>query len=493
MRNYFFAAVITAFLIASYALYADDLMELPTPSGGFSISGINENTAEINVAPDLDVNVLPPLEPEPMLVFDRSLRQNKMPLPERLIAAAQDRKRDIVLPSIDGLDHELTLHFIELYTKPQGLKWLSGVLKDGEPYLDFIRQEIAVRGMPPELLYLPVIESGFKATARSSSGAAGFWQFMRNSIKPYMVIDDWVDERLDFWKATHAALSKLQNNFKDYDDWALALAAYNSGSGAINSLLKQTGIHDYWKLADQKKLKRESIYYVPKLIAIYYIASNPRKFGLNISQAPTEHSWSRLSINKQINLSMLAEYAGIDYAELSKANSELKHNLTPPNEYLLKVKTEQIDAVQSVLNSDDIKLLKYYTYTIKPGDTLSALSVHYGVGVDQILAQNPGVRANALKLGASLIIPAYKEVGPYVFAKQNPPSAPQAPESTTAPLQNYTYLGEWVVAKGDTLWSIARAHNVSTDILAAANNININSTLSIGQKLKIPTVNKGHL
>jgi membrane-bound lytic murein transglycosylase D len=446
--------------------------------------------------------------------YDRALRQKKTLLPPRLAQQQLDRQRGEVLPTIAGLDKELTQYFVERYSNPAGLKWLVETLNKGAPYLAFIREEIAARDMPPELLYLPVIESGFVAKARSSSGAAGFWQFMKNSIKPYMTINEWVDERLDFWRATHAALSKLQNNYNDYDDWALALAAYNSGSGAISKTLKQTGVHDYWLLADKKKLKSESIYYVPKLIAIYYIVSNPRKFGLDILTPADEHRWTRVPIDKQINLSMLADYAGLDSDELRLANVDLTHNLTPPNGYLLKVKHEQAAAVKEVLARDDLALLKYYTHTIKSGDTLSAIALHFGVSVEQIEKQNPGLRARYLKIGEVIAIPALKDVGPYTgsnlataeekggapplggtgFPQDGMPPLPPTPPSGALPRnapvdQNNTrssWTSVWIVQKGDTLWSIARAHGIKPDLLASENGIAMNATMSIGQKLLVP-------
>ncbi|GMO47765.1 MAG: hypothetical protein Ta2G_03360 [Termitinemataceae bacterium] len=346
----------------------------------------------------------------------RHLRMRFEELPPRILQQRLDRERSTVQPTIPGLMEAQTQRFIERYSKPAGLKWLAEVLRSGAPYMAFIRSEIEARGMPPELLYLPVIESGFEAKAKSSSGAAGFWQFMSNSIKPYMVIDNWVDERLDFWKSTHGALSKLQSNYNDYNDWALALAAYNSGSGAINRVIKETGIHDYWQLAYSKKLKTESIYYVPKLIAIYYIASNPRQFGLPILEPANEYNWSRVYVDKQINLLLLAEFAGIDQNELMKANSEIKHYLTPPGGHLLKVRSEYVDAVQAVLDNADLQLLKSdtplanaagwnSTWVVQKGDTLWSISRYYNITVADLAAIN-GIEMNAiLSIGQKIKVP----------------------------------------------------------------------------------------
>jgi membrane-bound lytic murein transglycosylase D len=398
--------------------------------------------------------------------FHRPLRRQETPIPERISRQQSDRQRSAAIPTISGIDHALTEDFIKRYTTYSGLKWLAEVMKNAEPYLAFVRNEIELRGLPPELLYLPVIESGYNSAARSKSGAVGLWQFMRNSIRPYMVISDYHDERMDFWKSTHGALSKLEENYTAYDDWALALAAYNSGGGAITRLLERTGIRDYWVLAETKQLKYESIYYVPKLIAVYYIVSNPRKFGLNISWKPTQVEWTRLTVERQADLRLLSEHAGIDTDELLKMNRDMYGQVTPPGGYMLKVRTTDAEAVKAVLDNTDISLIKYHYHRIANGDTLSAMAVRYGVTVNQIMSENPGTNPKALRIGMTLRIPT---VGSGV-------QAPPKVESTR----------EWVVQKGDTLWSIARRHGVNTEALARTNGMSLSETLSVGRQLKIP-------
>ncbi|GHV19507.1 lytic transglycosylase [Spirochaetia bacterium] len=412
--------------------------------------------------------------------FERALRQKNTWLPQRLVDERKTRDFDDVMPTMEGLNHPLTQSFVERYSKKSGLLWIESVMKNAAPYLSFIRDEIALRGMPPELLYLPVIESGFVPTAKSSSGAAGLWQFMKNSIRPYMSITDYVDERLDFWTSTNAALSKLQENYKQYDDWALSLAAYNSGAGAINGVLKKTGVNDYWVLAEKKILKTESVYYVPKLIAVYYIISNPRKFGLGISW-PTEQSgnWVRIPVEKQININLLAEHAGLDKDGLSKANSELLYKVTPATPHFLKVRESQAEAVREVLARDDIKLLTHQIHIIQPGDTLSGLGVRYGVTVEQILSQNPGVEPQFLKLGERLVIPALRGTPPVQTT-----AAPPVP--TAALPDTGAYGGVHIVQKGDTLWSIARAAGIKPETLAVENGIGMETVLKIGRRLKVP-------
>ncbi|MDR1363801.1 MAG: LysM peptidoglycan-binding domain-containing protein [Spirochaetaceae bacterium] len=443
-------------LTAAAALYANQPLTLPEPS---------ITNAQIAV-----------IERQ----FDRPLRRQQSSIPQRLERQQRDRTRFPAISSIYGMDNPLTESYIKRYSASSGLIWISSVMKKAEPYLAFVRNEIEQRGLPPELLYLPVIESGYTSTAVSSSGAAGLWQFMRNSIKPYMIISEYLDERMDFWKSTRGALSKLEENHNNYKDWALSLAAYNSGSGAINRIIKQTGINDYWTLSAKKHLKTESIHYVPKLIAVYYIASNPRKFGLDISWKPVEIEWARLPVDRQADLRVLAEHAGLDKDELLKMNRELYNHITPPAPYMLKVKKDDVEAVQAVFDNQDIKLINNYYYRIKQGDTLSVLAQHYGVSVNQILAQNPGVASNLLQIDKMIAIPAIKDVAAYTGT---PPAAVSAVKQTAPgiPMTNV-----WTVKKGDTLWTIARLHGVSPEALAKANGIAVSGALRIGLQLKVP-------
>jgi membrane-bound lytic murein transglycosylase D len=377
--------------------------------------------------------------------------------------------------TIGGLDQALTQRYINQYSSTGGLSWLRQVMERGAPYLAFIRREIAERNLPPELLYLPVIESAFLSTARSGSGAAGLWQFMRNSIGPFdMKVTDWMDERLDFWKSTQGALRKLEDNYRQLQDWPLALAAYNAGLGAVNRIISRTGTRDYWELSEKRQFKTETIHYVPKLLAVAAIASNPRQYGLELSW-PEDPQWRRLPTDKAADLEILAEAAGIDPAALKAANRELFYGVTPGTPgYALKVRAADEEALRQVLARTDLPLIKYYYHTIQYGDTLSVLAQHYGVSVAQINSANPGARERYLQIGQRIRIPALKEAGPYV-----------RPRSEGIPV----FEGHHLVKQGETLWSIAMAYDVDPEVLAAANGMALGDTLSIGRSLKTPINN----
>ncbi|MDR0643509.1 MAG: LysM peptidoglycan-binding domain-containing protein [Treponema sp.] len=403
--------------------------------------------------------------------FPRPVRVSPSETPPRLRAEG-----DIPF-NIAGFDEPLTQEYIARYSTKASLTWLSGIIENGKPYMAFIRQRIEEKNLPWELLYVPVIESGFIGNSRSRSGATGLWQFMRNSISPYMKITDWLDERLDFWKATEGALSKLSENYRMLGDWALALAAYNMGLGGLNRVVKQTGVNDYWELSRKKHLKTETIHYVPKLLAVSYILTNQRKFGLTVNWERSPE-WTRVNVGKSVDLGLLAEASGVDVSKLQKANQELFFNVTPPDKnYLLKVHVSDVDQISAILERTDIHLIKYYIYVIKSGDTLSVLARHYGVSVELIEQANPGVKPRTLKIGQRLLIPALKNVSPYIRAPA---------DSEKVPMDTAQFNGKYVVKKGETLWSIAARHQVPPDVLADVNDMGLNDILHVGKILKVP-------
>jgi membrane-bound lytic murein transglycosylase D len=374
--------------------------------------------------------------------------------------------------SAEALEQALTRRYIREYSGPGGIAWLNAVIQRGSIYLPFIREEIAKRGLPAELAFLPVIESGFQPTARSKSGAVGLWQFMLNSIGPFnMKVNDMVDERRDFQKSTRSALQKLEENFRYLGSWPLALAAYNAGLGAVNRTINRTGIRDYWTLCDEKELRNETVHYVPKFLAVAWILSRPRRFGIDCWQEAPE--WANLAVGRSLALDLLAAETGIDRELLLRGNRELTYGITPQDPaYELKIPAAILPLVTEVLKRPDLKLLEYYRYTIKYGDTLSALARHYGVSLSLIDQLNPGILNRYLKIGETLIIPAFKETAPY--------------RGKTAEAENFSFDGIHLVKQGETLWSLSLAYGIDPELLAEVNGMSLNQILPEGKSLKVP-------
>jgi membrane-bound lytic murein transglycosylase D len=148
---------------------------------------------------------------------------------------------------------------IEQYTSNFAKDWLNSVMSESLKYRAYVQKILKENNLPQELQYLPVIESSYKISALSKSGAYGMWQFMKNSISPFNIrINSWMDERKDPWLSTNAAVKKLKENYDYLGSWELALAAYNCGLGAINRTIKKAGNSDFWYLAEKGFLKTET-------------------------------------------------------------------------------------------------------------------------------------------------------------------------------------------------------------------------------------------
>ena len=373
-----------------------------------------------------------------------------------------------------AMEHPQTQHYIRHYTNNRGpMEYLSQVMARGGPYQTFIRNEIVRLGLPLELIYLPAIESSYVATALSRSGASGLWQFMTNSMEPFdMKVTEWMDERRDFWKATQGGLRKLKENYDFFGDWYLALAAYNAGLGGVNRMLQQSGAQCYWTLRESGILATETANYIPRMVAVSYILSNQRRYGIEASW-PTNPNWQRIAVDRTVDIRILAEHAGLPRDELVWANRELLYFITPPEgSYMLKVSAENVERVTAVLERRDIPLVQHYIHRIRSGDTLFALALHFGVTVDQILDHNPGIEARFLRLDHNIVIPALRDVGPFVRA--NPLSIA------------LDFSGTHLVKSGETLWSIAFAYEIDPELLAEANNMNISDVLREGRVLRTP-------
>ena len=370
-------------------------------------------------------------------------------------------------------DHPLIEKFRKQYMCTDGYNYLSKIMKRSAPYRDFIIELLEAENMPAELLFLPVIESGFFETATSKSGAVGIWQFMRNSIGGYNIhIDDWIDERRDPWKTSVAAVKKLKWNYSQFHDWPLALAAYNSGVGAIRTAIKKAGKADYWYLAEHGYLKKETLYYVPKFLAIAEILSRSDELNIDWGNTQDHPPTSTIEIKRAIDVRLLAEELGLESESIRKLNPSLRYFITPPSiKYQLRLPSAYTEAAQAVLNQSDKLLIKYYQYRIKSGDTLYALAKHYGVSIQSILNYNEGLRPETLKIGKTILIPALKSVEMYAGK-----SAAQAENF------NGTHTIQW----GDTLWSLALKYSVSVELLAQKNNLTVNSILKLGNTLKVP-------
>ena len=359
------------------------------------------------------------------------------------------------------------------YLSEGGKKWLTAMVERGRPWMSFIMQKIYAYGLPSELAWLPIIESEYTANAVSRSGAVGMWQFMRNSVGGYGIrIDDWVDERRDFMKATDAALRKLADNYATLGDWNLAIAAYNMGLGAISRAMALGGTRDFFALRDAGRLSRETSAYVPKFLAVASILDHPARFGMPIAWDPPVE-WETVEPKRSVDLGLLALASGIPVQKLRIANAELKYAVTPPwKGYLLKVPDGTAAPIVAALDDPAKKLLRYTLHTVRSGDSISAISRGYGTPVQLIVDANPGLQPSRIMVGQVLVIPVLKD---------GTPQPPPVPVDDAPP-----FTGSYSVTKGDSLWSLALRFGVRPETLAERNGLELTSVLREGMNLSVP-------
>nr|WP_281393467.1 lytic transglycosylase domain-containing protein [Treponema rectale] len=313
------------------------------------------------------------------------------------------------------MNHSLTKKFRTQYLKDTGKAQLTAILYDSLPYRPYIRQQLKAKKMPMIIQYLPIIESNYKTTAVSRTGATGLWQFMTNSMSPFLKKNTWYDERLDPWKETDAALSKLLDNYKMFHNWELSLAAYNMGAGAMKRILKKHPGKDFWYLAEHGYLPAQTRDYVPKLIAVADVIENAEYYGvleIGIADKAIEthavEKYEYVTVAGMISLEQISKLTGIERSVLDFLNPSLLKKCTPAGEkYSLRVPSGTSEKAAEALKKADIAT-DALIYIVKKGDSLWSISRSYGLTVDDLCRANNIKEISILRINQKLVIPVFK-------------------------------------------------------------------------------------
>ncbi len=246
------------------------------------------------------------------------------------------------------------------YLKPNAAKNLAKLLEDGEQYRLYVRKQLLKNHMPAALEYLPIVESSYIPYAISKDGkGVGLWQFIPNSTAPFLIRNEWIDERFDPWKETDAALAKLKDNYNVFHDWLLAIGAYNCGAGAMKRALEKAPEKNFWYLADHKMIPDHTIRYVPKLLAIADLVTNASYYGVSLPAAADHNKqllmqfvgeFDYITVNTSIHLHQLARELRIDENYFLQLNPSLIKEVTPPNQqYFIRLPLGMKDAAEHAL------------------------------------------------------------------------------------------------------------------------------------------------
>jgi membrane-bound lytic murein transglycosylase D len=341
-------------------------------------------------------------------------------------------------------------------------------------YAPMMKRILAEYGLPQDLIYLCLVESGFNPRAYSWARAVGLWQFISSTGRLYGLKRNWwIDERRDPVKSTHAACQHLKDLYQEFGSWELAMAAYNGGPGRIRKTIERQKTIDFWKM----RLKRQTMDYVPLIMAAAIIAKNPAKYGFDDIKYEPELVWDEVVIDRCLDLAIVAKELGCTLKELKDLNPELLRRFTPPNvkKYTLKIPAGTKEKFLLAYDSmPSPKETSWVRHKIKRGETVSSIAAKYGVSQYAIFGANNLTRTSKIYAGKELIVPVPLD----------------RDYSSSSRRKNRTYKAKnsiYTVRAGDTMWDIARAFGTTVDALRRINYIERGSRIYVGQKLKIPS------
>ncbi|WP_141734775.1 LysM peptidoglycan-binding domain-containing protein [Oligoflexus tunisiensis] len=357
----------------------------------------------------------------------------------------------------------------------------------GQPYKNMIVAALRDRGIPTELYYLAMIESGFVLHARSPMAAVGFWQFIPATGRRYgLRVDNYVDERRDPRRATIAAAMYLSDLNNVFDSWYLALSAYNAGEMRIMNAIMRGKSRDFWQLVKDKQLPSETMDYIPKFMAAFLIGTNPEKYGFRRPTAEPNEELVAVNVPSPISLSTIAEYTEVPLVTLQLTNPHLTKDMTPPGtenykiwvpktfasnindnqERLasarLNIKSTRIARVEKTSRSSSGTNRKFHR--VRRGEHLTMIAEKYGMTVGQLKVFNR-LKSNLIRPGMKLKITG---------------SDANVVETETDSKGSGTYR----VRRGDNLHDIAKRFGTTVKTLKKVNRLR-RTDLRIGQVLKI--------
>src|SRR3954469_776023 len=367
--------------------------------------------------------------------------------------------------SIPIPDHPTIRGALQYFTTDRKPSIQESLLRSGK-YKKLIDKALDDYKLPHGLAYLPVIESAYVPSVTSRAGAHGIWQFMPETARDYgLRVDWWVDERADPERSTRAAAAYLKDLYRQFNDWPLALAAYNAGPGRIRRAMQSSGSVTFWDLLENEAVPKETRGYVPTFFATLTIASDPSTYGFHRG-TPIDFDRSAVEIEGPLSLRYLASVAHVDEALLRDLNPSLRQGIVPPGKTTVRVPSKSAEAIAAraaTLRNEDANVA-ICNYTLREGESLKRLARALGTDIDTLVAMNNLRSPNAIGEGDAVYLPVRaRELGA---------------------LLNHSDA-YYAVKKGDTYYSIAKSHNLTVDELLELNELEVEYKLHPGERLRV--------
>ena len=416
--------------------------------------------------------------------------------PERKVEPGNEAdERVLNAPAADAIQpqyNDQVYKWVEYFCgagRPVFEKWLR---RSGR-YMHLFRSVLEREGLPPDLVHLVFVESGFNVKARSHSAAVGPWQFMRSTGRLFgLTVNQWVDERRDPEKSTVAAARYLKHLYSIFGDWPLALASYNAGEGAVLRAIKVQGTTNFWDL----KLPRQTEEYVPQFMAVLAISRNPHHYGFDEVELDDPMKFDEVAFQGAVDLRAIARLADCSYEELRELNPAVLRGAARGANGITTVRVPESRGEVLMRRLEEGAKLPAVNLTLKHvvhrGETLQQIANRYGVSARDLARVNGIGRQRPLRRGTTLTVPASIVSPAMAVLADNDPRAstgyvPQRTLAIPASLDGHSDAEGRLtvrVQRGQTLDMIAAEHGVTADDLRRWNHLD-SSRLRRGQRLKV--------
>lgn len=393
-------------MIVGSSAAAFENASIPKDKAGSTISSIDNSTANAKEGAE-DVKLREPtFLPQFGDIRVRTKTETEQPQ-EQPFFQQQGPSPDIAIPLVFNDAVERYIRYFSTTKKDLFKRWL----KRKRLYEPLVTRVLREYGLPEDLIYLAMIESGFNLQAHSPMAADGPWQFIPETGKRYgLIVNHWIDERRDIQKSTVAAARYLQQLFDQFDSWYLAAAAYNAGENRIDRLIKRHDTRDFWQLSAYNTLPRETREYVPQLIAAAILSKDPEKYGIDDTDAVTPFQFVPQKVPGGVPLTTIAKAASTNLEAVKRLNPELLTDITPPgNDCLIKLPTGTNakrfrTALASVLRKEK-RVVGVLDHMVNAQDDLPKITKRYGVSENELVMVND--IPLQLKQGTLVYIPQF--------------------------------------------------------------------------------------
>jgi membrane-bound lytic murein transglycosylase D len=383
------------------------------------------------------------------------------------------------------------------YFQGKGRPHMERYLARSTRYMTLMKRILRQNGLPEDLIYIALIESGFSSRATSRAAAVGYWQFIKGTGKRYgLEINSLVDERRDPVLSTQAAAEYFKGLYSVFGSWYLAMASYNVGENRVKREVMKHYTRDFWELARKRRFPKETVNYVPKFIAAKMIAKNPAKYGFTDIEYEKPIEFEMVKVDKPLNLRMMASKMNLEYEDFKQLNPKFRGEIAPVKDngvLELRVPVGQttvamnaaresfVDRVELIADAGDTT-----TYKIRPGDSLYSIARRYRTSVSVLRDINDLKPGRKLRIGMRIQVPERSTRKAKVVVARREAEKADDQEKATNPEVVKNGVTYYIVQPGDTLSAIADDYDSSIAQIRKMNKLGSRAILKVGMRLRVP-------